>query len=173
MNVVRHNDIRMKIEVAQLLCAGVDGLDDHVGDLGFLEIEGSEASVIEQPIHGDEALARARVFGEGTTGWQATVQSPSEEHWLANRVDMRQSPPSIRCHSDKVPPRSENLRKSLVGQVCNLRPIFNRPSLGLTKSCSRPITNRPQIKNLPYILLFSLFVWLGNALSAASLHDCQ
>jgi 16S rRNA (uracil1498-N3)-methyltransferase len=37
-----------------------------------------------------------------------------------------------------------------VGQVFNLRPIFNRPVEGLDSSPGRRIKNPPQIENLPH-----------------------
>ena len=38
-----------------------------------------------------------------------------------------------------------------VGQVVNLRPIGNRPSPVFAEASSRPIDNRPQVNNLPYM----------------------
>src|SRR6266567_537306 len=60
------------------------------------------------------------------------------------------------------------MKHPIVGQVCNLRPIFNRPARSLPHLRKGPIANRPQVTNLPYILA----VFLCLPLSAATVADC-
>src|SRR5216684_755657 len=57
-------------------------------------------------------------------------------------------------------PLASFVRKSFhnstnVGQIVNLRPIVNRP-VALNASRDGPITNRPQVNNLPHSQLFVL-----------------
>jgi hypothetical protein len=128
MYVIRHDDKRVELIITQALLPVTKSGHYHVCDLRHPKVQRSFAGVVEHSVHRQECLSGCRGFRE-TTAWRHTgMQPPGDEDGLAYRVKMWQTADAGGAHNREVEIGDENSLK-----------------------INRPITNRPQVANLPYI----------------------
>ena len=94
MNVIWHNHEGMQEIVPEDIGVVVDGFHDHVRDGRLAEVDRSIAGFVQQPIQGGKCLSRVELAGrKSPVGWQTVVETPCEEDWLVNLMEVRKSPP--------------------------------------------------------------------------------
>src|SRR5258708_14099023 len=128
VHVVRHDYERMKVVVAQTLLPITKRVCHHVCDLRHPKVQRALTGVVEHSVHRQERLSRIRGFRKAAAWWDAAIESPSQKDGFAYRMEMRQPTDVGIAHKRGVEIRQENSLKT-----------------------NRPITNRPQVANLPYI----------------------
>jgi hypothetical protein len=124
MDMVRHDDVAMQIEVTKSVFSIPNRFYDHARNLRPAKVQRSGSSVVENPVHDKEGLARSCRRGEVPTGWKAAMQPPGEEHGLAD--------------SSVVVWQTSSVKGPHKYEVSTLHNIL------------WPIINRPQVNNLPY-----------------------
>ncbi len=123
VHMVRHDDVAVQMEVSESAFLVLDGFDDHARNFRLAKVQRACSSGIEKTIHCPEGLSGGSRCRKTAAGWEAAVQTPSEEHGSANGVVVREAP-SVKVHPQhRVRARHKFLR---------------------------PIDNRPQVLNLPY-----------------------
>jgi hypothetical protein len=105
-----------------------NGVDDNGSNLGSAKKAGPGASAIEKRIHGDEGFSRGELLGKAPPLRERSMQTPREKDRLAHCITMRKMPSKRLNHIDEVAVDRNILMKF-----------------------GRPITNRPQVNNLPHL----------------------
>jgi len=94
----------------------LDGFDDHVRDLGLMQIRCSAASLIEQAIHGDKGSSRGQCLRrEDAMRRQTVMEAPRDEDGPVMFVQVWKSP-SIERHTGMVPDQHRNSLRKSAGQ---------------------------------------------------------
>jgi len=128
MNMVRHHHVRMNLTLSQYRLAVSKCIDYRGCNFGHLKIQRPFASVIQELVHNQECFSVGCGRREAATTRKAAVETPSQKHRVANCVEVREPAGAKIAHQWIVPGREGNSQK-----------------------ISRPIENRPQVGNLPYI----------------------
>jgi len=126
MNVVRHDDKRL--EMIDPPIPILNGVHHHLGNIGHTQEERAVACAVEYTVHGQECLSGGDRRGKSASGGKAAMEAPCDEGSLAYRMKMRQAAAVKGGHE----------RMWVFGGkvLTNVR---------------RPITNRPQVDNLPHV----------------------
>ena len=90
VNVIRHD--HPGVQIAIRLRAMLDRTPDQSGDLGPLQVNGSEARGVEQSVHHHKRLAGSQTFfGKFAARWQAAMKAKGHEQRLSDSIDVRQA----------------------------------------------------------------------------------
>ena len=129
MNMVGHHHPGMQFVMP--LFPAKNGFDHNGCDLGSAKKARPGASVVKKRIHRDESLSRRELFGKAPSLRQRPVQTPGEKDCLASGIPMRKMTTKGLNHTDEVAAARNILMKF-----------------------GRPITNRPQVTNLPHVACY-------------------
>jgi len=90
VNVIRHNHPGMQI--AARLAAVLNRTADQAGNFRSLQVDGSEASSIEEPVHRNKRLPGCHAFfWKFAANRQTAIQPKGHENGLSNGMDVRQT----------------------------------------------------------------------------------
>ncbi len=89
MDVVWHYHEMVKVVVDEMTVT--DRCDHHCGDFGSSEVGWADICIGEETIHGQEGSACPRRLGEGAICRQAAVQTPGDEYWPPNGLEVGQT----------------------------------------------------------------------------------
>jgi hypothetical protein len=70
----------------------VDDLDDHVGNGSLTKIKRASTGFVQQSVQCGKGFSGAEGgFREEAIRWKAVIQTPREENWLIDSIEVRES----------------------------------------------------------------------------------
>jgi hypothetical protein len=117
MDMVRHNDIRMDLEMLQLLLPVMYCIHHQLRDIRAAKVKRAGAGVIEKAIHHNEGSSRGDRGRKAPIGRKTAVQTPRQKHRPADCMQMRQAAGVEPRHKVSVEAGIENSHHSGTGRL--------------------------------------------------------
>jgi hypothetical protein len=102
MHMVPHDNIAVKLVMAERMLSILNGFDDQIRNLCPAKVKRAGTCIVEHAIQGQESSSGACRGGEAAAGGKAVSQSLCEKHWSARRMIVRQTARMKGHHQNRV-----------------------------------------------------------------------